>query len=61
MSYKTTRHITRAEALEILLDEIPNASNKVLEDLMDALADSQQSNRVSMFDNFIVSDFADRN
>jgi hypothetical protein len=52
MSIKTTQRITRQHALEILLSEIPELPN-------DALADSGRSKRVSRFDNFIVSEFAD--
>ena len=59
MSIKTTQRITREKALEILLEEIPNLPNDTLGDLMDTLADSRQSKRVSIFDNFIVSEFTD--
>ena len=59
MSIKTTQRITREKALEILLEEIPNLPNDTLGDLMDTLANSRQSKRVSIFDNFIVSEFAD--
>ena len=57
MSYKSTMRITRAKALEILLSEIPTLPNDALAILMDALADSEQSKRISKFDNFIVSEF----
>ena len=57
MSTKTTQRITRQEALLILLREISNLSNDVLGDMMDILADSEQSNYCSRFDNFIVSEF----
>ena len=57
MSIKTTQRITREHALDILLSEIPNLPNDVLGDLLDELADSEQSKRVSVFDNFIVSGF----
>ena len=56
MSITSTKTITRKRALEILLTEIPTVSNHVLEQLMDALADTKQSKLVSVFDNFIVSD-----
>jgi hypothetical protein len=39
------------------LGEIPNLPNDALGDLLDTLADSEQSHIVSVFDNFIVSDF----
>jgi hypothetical protein len=57
VSIKTTQRITREHALDILLSEIPNLPNDVLGDLLDELADSEQSKRVSVFDNFIVSEF----
>ncbi len=57
MSIKSTQRITRQRALEILLSEIPQLPNDTLGDLMDKLADSEQSRTCSRFDNFIVSDF----
>jgi putative heme degradation protein len=57
MSIKTTQHITRQQALDILLDDLPKLPNDALGQLMDALADTERSHRVSRFDNFIVSDF----
>ena len=59
MSIKSTRTISRARALEILLEEIPILPNDALACLMDALADSKQSKIVSYFDNFWVSDVSD--
>ncbi len=59
MGIKSTRRITRQQALEILTDDLPKLSNDALGDLMDALADTKQSHHVSYFDNFIVSDFVD--
>jgi len=59
MGVKSTRRITRAKAMEILLSEIPTLPNSALERLMDTLADTEQSKRVSYFDNFIVSEFTD--
>ncbi len=56
MSIKTTQWISRATALEILLSEIEALPNDALGDLLDALADSGQSHRISKFENFIVSD-----
>ena len=56
MSYKTTHRITRERALEILLSELPTLSNDALGDVLDALADTKQSHRVSHFDNFIVTE-----
>lgn len=57
MSIKTTRDLTRRRALELIRAELDgNPSNKVLEDILDAMADSEQSKVVSVFDNFIVSD-----
>lgn len=59
MSIKTTQRVTREQALEILLSELPQLPNDALGDILDALADSGQSHRVSRFDNFIVSEFVD--
>jgi len=59
MSTKTTQRITRAKALEILMSEVPELPNDTLADMLDALVDSRQSKRVSVFDNFIVSEFVD--
>jgi len=59
MSIKTTQRIKRQVALATLLREIPNLSNDVLGDIMDVLADSEQSRYCSRFDNFIVSEFTD--
>ncbi len=59
MSIKTTRRISRARALEILLKDIPELPNDSLGDLMDWLADCGQSRSVSKFDNFIVSEFTE--
>ena len=59
MSCKTTQRVTREKALEILLAEIPTLPNDPLSDMLDALADTGQSHRVSRFDNFIISDFGD--
>lgn len=61
MSIKTTQRITRERALSVLLAELPRLSNDLLGDLMDKLADSEQSTVCSRFDNFIVSDFPDEN
>ena len=57
MSIKTTQRITREHALDILLDEIPKLPNDLLASLLDRLADSEQSKRLSICDNFIVSEF----
>ena len=59
VSIKTTQRITRERALAILLSEIPILPNGVLEDMLDALADTGQSHQISKFDNFIVSEFTD--
>ena len=59
MSVKTTQRVTRERALDILLSEIPNLPNDTLASLLDRLADSEQSHRVSRFDNFIVSEFTE--
>ena len=40
-----------------MLQEIPQLSNKALEDFMDRLADCGESKILSQFDNFIVSEF----
>ena len=61
MSIKSTSRITRETALSILLEELPTLPNDVLGDLMDVLANSEQSKHCSRFDNFIVSDFTDKN
>lgn len=57
MSIKTTQRITRDRALSILLQELPQMSNDMLANLLDYIADSEQSKVVSKFDNFIVSEF----
>ncbi len=57
MGIKSTSRITRKKAIEILTDEIPELPNDALASLMDTLADTEQSKRLSMFDNFIVSEF----
>ena len=57
MGAKSTQRITRERALEILLSEIPTLPNSELERMMDRLADSELSQKVSRFDNFIVSEF----
>jgi hypothetical protein len=59
MSIKTTQRITRERALSILFAELPLLPNDALGDILDALADSEQSRIVSKFDNFIVSEFVD--
>jgi len=57
MSIKSTQRVSRQRALEILLSEIPTLPNDALGDMLDALADTEQSRIVSVFDNFIVSEF----
>lgn len=57
MSIKSTQYITRKQAVEILQSEIQELPNDTLATLLDKIADSQQSKRLSYFDNFIVSDF----
>ena len=59
MSIKSTSRIKRQRAIDILLEEIPNLPNDTLGDLMDTLADSEQSKYASRFDNFIVSEFGE--
>jgi hypothetical protein len=59
VSIKSTQRITRERALSILLSEIPLLSNNTLGELLDWLADSEQSHTISRFDNFIVSEFVD--
>lgn len=59
MSIKTTQRISRNQALAILLSEIPQLPNDTLADLLDRLADSGRSTRLSRFDNFIVSEFSE--
>jgi hypothetical protein len=57
MSIKTTQRITRQAALSLLTEELPNLPNDLLGDILDKIADSEQSHTFSKFDNFIVSDF----
>lgn len=57
MSIKSTQRITRAVAIQTLLQEIPQLPNDALASLMDTLADTGDSHTCSIFDNFIVSDF----
>ena len=59
MSIKSTKRITRARALEILMSEIPKLPNDELGRMMDRLADSELSQTCSRFDNFIVSEFTE--
>lgn len=59
MSIKSTQRISREMALAILLPELSLLPNDVLATLLDTLADSGHSHRISRFDNFIVSDFVD--
>lgn len=60
MSIKSTQRITRARAIEMITTEIQYIGNDVLGDMLDLIADSQQSRLTSIFDNFIVSDFPDQ-
>jgi len=60
MSIKSTRRITRKQAISVLLSEIPWLSNDALGELMDTLADTEQSKTCSRFDNFIISDVEER-
>lgn len=57
MSIKSTQRIKRDVAINILVGEIPNLPNDALGEMMDALADTEQSKYVSKYDNFIVSEF----
>lgn len=57
MSVKSTQRVNRERALVLLLSEIPSLPNDTLADLLDTLADSKQSQKLSYFDNFIVSEF----
>lgn len=57
MSIKTTKRITRQDALAILFSECLKLPNDTLSKFLDVLADSEQSQVCSRFDNFIVSDF----
>ena len=50
MSIKTTRYISRATAIDILMREVPLLPNDTLGDLMDVLADSEHSHAASRFD-----------
>ncbi len=61
MSIKTTRYVTREKALEILVSELGTLPNDTLGNLLDTLADSEQSHRISRFENFIVTEFAKEN
>lgn len=54
MSIKTTQHISRQRAIEVLIGEICLASDTLLEELLDALADSGESKTFSIYDNFMI-------
>jgi hypothetical protein len=58
MSIKTTLRITRERAIELLRSEIDDAPNDLLARLLDIIADNETSKRLSIFDNFIVSEFS---
>jgi hypothetical protein len=60
MGVKSTETITRDQALDILLGEIPTLPNDALGELMDALADCGHSKIVSKYNNFIVSQINSR-
>ena len=57
MSIKTTQRVTRDQAVQMVMDELADISNDELGELLDKLADTGRSRRLSKFDNFIVSDF----
>ena len=57
MSAKITQRITRSRALEILTDEIEHIGNDVLGNLLDVIAESEQSKHMCRLDNFLVTDF----
>ena len=59
MGAKSTRRISRAQALVLLLTEIPALDNGVLETLLDAIADSRQGQQISELDNFMVANFVE--
>lgn len=59
MSIKSTQRITRDTAISLLQRELETASNNQLATILDRAADSGLSHHLSIFDNFIVSDFAD--
>lgn len=61
MSIKSTIRIKRQAAQTILHAEIEDLPNSVLGTLLNVIADSEQSKRLSAFDRFIVSDFEDEN
>lgn len=54
MSIKTTQRISRQRAIEVLIGEIYLASDTLLEELLDALADSGESTTFSIYDNFMI-------
>jgi len=55
MSIKSTRSISRLQAMYLLNRELPNISNKLLEDVLDTIADSGHSG-LSIMDNFRIFD-----
>src|ERR1035438_9376564 len=56
VSIKTTQRVTRDQAVQMVMDELADISNDELGELLDKLADTGRSRRLSKFDNFIVSD-----
>ena len=61
MGIKSTETITRDETMKILREDIEQVGNDVLGDLLDTLADSDQSNHVNRFQNFLVCDELPKN
>lgn len=59
MSIKSTKRITRSKAQEILRRSVEELPNDTLGDLLDLIADSERSNILSKFDNFIVSEMSE--
>jgi hypothetical protein len=56
MSIKSTQTITRSEAMNMVLLELPMLPNRILADILNLLSDSEQSQNISLFDNFIVTE-----
>ncbi len=54
MSIKSTRCMGREEAVRILSDAISSLSNKTLGNILDVVADSEETGWCSRFDNFLV-------
>ena len=54
VSIKSTKEITRKEALQNIGGALYNLSDRVLGDILDLIADSEETDFCNRFDNFIV-------